>query len=394
MHIGLNLPRQVRVYSAFFFYALALGGLYPRLGDIQLAMGIKEGALGTALIGIGAGTLVSLTFADPVLERLGYKRTMIFGIIAAALIFGLASFSTNTSMLFATLFFGGVVIGAIEIVINVEADRTEHLLGRRLMNRCHAFWSFGFFAAGIIGALAKQSGLSPQQHLLGIAPIIAIATILTLGQMSPASARDQGNGEQQAAPKFAMPSMGIVVLVAFTLSAMFLEGGSADWSVIYMRDTYAVSPFINGIAFAVGAFAQAMARFFIDKIIEKFGPILVSRVLILILGTGVLIITFGNHPGLALAGFALMGIGASAAFPLAMSAAAQRTDRPAALNVASLAQLSFVAFLVGPPLLGFVAEKYGVRVSFGICLPLVILSWFTSRALAPQAETGKQISNG
>jgi MFS family permease len=76
-----------------------------------------------------------------------------------------------------------------------------------------------------------------------------------------------------------------------------------------------------------------------------------------------------------LLGFALLGVGSSAIFPLAMSAAAQRTDRPAAVNVAALAQTSFVTFLLAPPILGFIAEHWGIRWSFGIGLPLVVLSF-------------------
>lgn len=394
MQIGLNLPPQVRVYSAFFLYSLAFGGLYPRLGDLQLAMGIGEGALGAALVGTGLGTLISLTFASPILDKIGYRRTLIIGIIIAALMMGVVTLTTTPIAMFAVLFCGGLLIGAIEVVINVEADRTEHLLGRRVMNRCHAFWSFGFFAAGLIGAGMKQAGISPQMHLWSMVPIIAIGVVLTLGRMAPAAARTGTGSDEHAAPKFAMPSLGILALVAFTLSSMFLEGAGADWSVIFMRDVYAMSPFVNGLAFAIGALAQAGVRFYVDGVIERYGPIAVARVLIAALGAGALMVTFTQHPALALLGFALMGVGTSAIFPLAMSAAAQRTDRPAAINVAALAQVSFVAFLLGPPLLGFVAEHYGARAAFGVCLPLVVLSWFAVRSLAPLSKRPAQTSNG
>ena len=82
-----------------------------------------------------------------------------------------------------------------------------------------------------------------------------------------------------------------------------------------------------------------------------------------------------------------MGVGTSAIFPLAMSAAAQATDRPAAVNVAALAQTSFLTFLVGPPLLGMVATEWGIRWSFGIALPLVARGWWAARALAPPAPS-------
>jgi MFS family permease len=148
-----------------------------------------------------------------------------------------------------------------------------------------------------------------------------------------------------------------------------------------MRDVFAVPPFLSGFAVALGAGAQAVTRFFADPFVERYSPTTVSRALLRVLGAGVLLIFFAPNDWLALVGFALTGVGTSVIFPLAMSAAAQLTDRPASTNVASLAQISFVAFLLGPPLLGYVAEHFGIRWSFGVGLPLVILSIVCARAL-------------
>jgi MFS family permease len=160
-----------------------------------------------------------------------------------------------------------------------------------------------------------------------------------------------------------------------------MEGAGIDWAEIYMRDVFAVSPFLSGFAVALGAGSQAVTRFFADPFVERYSPIVVSRVLLGVLGVGVLLVFFAPSDGLALVGFALMGVGTSVIFPLAMSAAAQLTDRPASTNVASLAQVSFVAFLLGPPLLGYIAEDFGIRWSFGVGLPLVVLSIVCAGAL-------------
>ena len=383
MRIGLDMPPQKRVYGAFFVYSLALGGIFPRLGDIQLAMGVREGALGAALIGPAVGTLISLTFASPILDGLGHRRTMMAGTILLAVAMALASFAADPVTLFVALLLAGLVMGALEVVVNVEADRTEAAIGRRVMNRSHAFWSFGFFAAGIVGAGAKQIGLSPQAHLLGMVPVVALATLLMLGRFTAAPAR--ATRETYAARRLATPTLGILVLVGFTLSSMLLEGAGADWSVIYMRDVFATAPFINALAFAAGALAQALVRYFADGFVERFGPLAIARASVSLMMAGGVLVVFAPLPAVALAGFAMIGMGTSTIFPLAMSAAAQRTDRAAAVNVAALAQMSFVAFLVGPPMLGLVAEHFGVRMSFGICLPLVVLSWFAATALVPRA---------
>jgi MFS family permease len=372
MRFGLDLPPQFRVFGGFFVYSFCLGSLPPRLPAIQRAMGIEEGALGFSLIGVAVGTLISLSFAGPLLERVGYRRSILGLIPLLAVAYALATLATGPLAFFLLLLPVGLIIGGIEIILNLEADRTEHQIGYRIMNRAHAFWSFGFFSAGIVSAAVAQTGLSPQLHLTLMVPFVVAGVALILGRFDPAPHRTGNTAEPS--PRFALPSLAIAVLVVVTLSAVVMEGAGIDWSAIYMRDEFAVSPFIAGFAVALGAFTQAATRFFADSFVERYSPTVVSRVLLTILGLGALLVFMANADWMALVGFGLMGVGSSAIFPLAMSAAAQRTDRPAAVNVASFAQFAFGAFLVGPPLLGFIAEHFGIRWSFGIGIPLVVLS--------------------
>lgn len=379
MRFGLELPPQQRVYGGFFIYSFCMGSLPPRLPDIQHAMGIEEGALGFGLIGAAVGTLISLSVAGPWLEKFGYRRSILTLIPLLSLCYALASFATGPLMFFLLLLPVGLVIGGIEIILNLEADRTEHQIGRRIMNRAHAFWSFGFFSAGLVSAAVAQTGLEVHLHLLLMVPVVIVGVALLLGRFDPAPHRTGASADETKG--FATPTLPIMILVIVTLSAMIMEGAGIDWSAIYMRDEFQVSPFLAGFAVALGAFTQAVARFFADSFVERYSPTLVSRVLLSILLVGALLIFFASADWMALVGFGLAGVGTSAIFPLAMSAAAQRTDRPAATNVASLAQTSFVAFLLGPPLLGYIAEHFGIRWAFGIGIPLVILSLIFADAL-------------
>jgi MFS family permease len=313
------------------------------------------------------------------LEKFGYRRSILVLIPLLSFGYALASFATGPLAFFLLLVPVGLVVGGIEIILNLEADRTEHMIGHRIMNRAHAFWSFGFFSAGIISAAIAQTGLEVHTHLLLMVPVVIVGVALILGRFDPAPHRTGGSTD--AVKGFATPTLAINILVIVTLSAMIMEGAGIDWSAIYMRDVFNVSPFLAGFAVALGAFTQAVTRFFADSFVERYSPTVVSRVLLSILGVGTLLIFFATADWMALLGFGLAGIGTSAIFPLAMSAAAQRTDRPAATNVASLAQTSFVAFLLGPPLLGYIAEHFGIRWSFGIGIPLVVLSLIFADAL-------------
>jgi MFS family permease len=382
MKFGVVLPPQLRVYAAFFLYSFCMGSIFPRLPDIQHAMGVAEGALGLALIGAAVGTLTSLTFAGGLIERIGHRRVLLTALPLLSIFYALAVWAPSPLTLFLLLLPVGLTIGAIEIIVTLEADRVEHALGRRIMNRAHGFWSIGFFSAGLIGSLIAQTGLSPQLHLAIMVPVIFIGTAVIMGRFEPAEHRTGGSTD--AGPRFARPTLAILVLVCVTMAAVMMEGAGIDWSAIYMRDVFASEPFIAGFAVALGAGAQAAMRFLADGFVDRSNPVVVARVLLSILGVGAVMVFFANAPWMALVGFVLMGMGTSAIFPLAMSAAAQRTDRPAAVNVAALAQISFVGFLLGPPLLGFVAEHFGIRWAFGIGLPLVALSLLAAGSLAPR----------
>lgn len=376
---SLRLSPHRRVFAAFFLYAFALGGLFPRLAELQRSMDLSEGELGLGLIGAAFGTLFSLTFAGRLIERVGHRLTLLALMPVLPVFYALAAHASGPVALFLCLLPAGLCIGAIELVVNLEADRVEHQSGRRIMNRSHAFWSFGFFGAGLLGAMAARVGISPQWHLAAIVPISALPIVLLLGRFEAAPQRSGSNDEP--AHHLARPTLAIMALVLFSLSGLVLEGAGIDWSAIYMRDVFEAAPFISGLAVATGAFAQGTARYVADRFVERHSPLLIARTLLGVLGLGALMVTFAPASPVALLGFALMGVGTSVMFPLAMSAAAQRTDRPAATNVAALAQISFVSFLLGPPLLGLVAEHLGIRWTFGLGLPLVVLSVAVSSIL-------------
>ncbi len=378
----INRP-QWRVYIAFFLYSLVLGSMFPRMGDLQLQMGVSEGILGLALIGAPVGTQLSLILSVPILEKIGYKKSLMSLIPILGLAETLVTMMPGPGGFFFFWFIGGIAIGSIEIIVNLEADRTEHKIKRRIMNRSHAFWSFGFATAGLIGAQSAKWGIDPTTQVFGITVFATVMLLVFFHDFEPAAARSTDEGPP---PRIAIPTMGILVIVACTLSAMLLEGAGIDWSVIFMRDTFGTGPFINGLAIAFGAYSQGIVRYFADPFVDRLGPVKFATILLVVLGIGTLTVTFSFDPYMALFGFALMGVGTSAIFPLAMSAAAQRTDRPASINVAALAQLSFVMFLLGPPMLGFVAEHFGIRSAIGVGIPLVVLSLLTVKSLSPDYQ--------
>ena len=161
----------------------------------------------------------------------------------------------------------------MELAINLEADRVEHALGSRIMNRSHAFWSIGFFSAAVVGALFSQFKVMLEIHFLLVCGIAFLISKIIFEDYIVASPR---HTNVTTIKKFSLPTGPIFVMVLFTMSAMLVEGASIDWSVIFMREIHSASPFISGFSLAMAAFSQAWVRFFGDNLLNKFGPILIS----------------------------------------------------------------------------------------------------------------------
>ena len=374
------IAAQHRIYAGFFLFALTTGALMARLPDIQEHLGISEGQLGLTMIGMAIGSLISLTFGPPLVEKFGFRKTALLTVLGPSLLFATIPWLPVAPAMFVVLFFAGLLAGALEINLNVEIDRLEVQTGKRFMNRAHGFWSVGFFVTALFGAMIRQSGLSANLHLAIVAVVVLVVGgfLLFSATNAPKPARVEG----QASHGFAFPNLGLLPLCLIGFAAFLVEGAGIDWSAIYMRNVFAVEPFVGGMGLTLFAFFMATMRLTADPIVSRFGPRNVAMVMLTAASLGALLVGMAPTPQLALLGFALMGAGCSAVYPLAVSAAAQRTDRPAAVNVAAIGQVSFVVFFLAPPLLGFVAEFLGIRWSYLICLPLLIAGlWASSFAL-------------
>ena len=377
------------VFVSFFLYSFSLGTLFPRLGDLQTQMDIDKATLGFALVGLPLGVQVTLLFADRLVRRFNFRFVLMVGIPLLGISQVLVALSESAYTFAGILMLGGAAIAVIEVAVNLEADRVEANIGHRIMNRSHAYWSFGFFGAGIVGAGFSQLGISPFSQFALITVLSSVLTILFFAKYDAAKARRQSVVETNKG--FVWPSKGIFFLVFFSLSAMLVEGASIDWSVIFMRDIFNTVPLVSGLSLALAAIAQGIIRYFADQFVDKYGPEKVSLYSLVAMVLGVGCVVFSFAPVTALLGFLLMGGGSAVIFPLAMSAAAQRIDKTPEGNVASLAQFVFVIFLLAPPILGFVGEHAGLRWSFALCFPLLLFSFFTIHSLNVQKDDKKNL---
>lgn len=372
-------PHQ-RLYFLQFGFAISMGALLSRLPDLQSDFGLTEGQLGLLLITLSLGVLCGLTFTGGLVARHGARLTTMVTVFGASALYALVPWMPSPLLAAPLLFCAGILAGALEINVNIEADRHEAALGRRIMSRVHGMWSLGFFVTALIAAVVRQARISVDLHLLVALLAVVILGLLVFSGMRNAPVRpDDHTGE---APHFAFPTLGLLPLCLLGAAPLFVEGAGVDWSAIYMRDVFAAEPFVGGLSVTLFSLAIAAGRLSMDPIVDRFGPRRVATTLLTLAIAGVILVAVAPHPYLALLGFALSGIGCSAVYPLAVSAAARRTDRPASINVAALSQMTFVVFFAGPPLLGFVAEHWGIRNSYWLVVPLLIAGLLTTRVLA------------
>ncbi len=381
------LPHQ-RLYFMQFAFAITMGGMLTRLPDLQVKFGLTEGQLGLMLITMSLGVLCGITFLGRFVDRFGARTGSFITIFGASVLYALVPWMPSALWAAPVLFCAGLLAGALEILINVEADRHEALLGRRIMSRVHGMWSFGFFVTALVAAGLRQAEVSVALHL-AIALVVVVASgFIVLSKVENAPARQEDH--QGEAHAFAFPTIGLLPLCLLGAAPLFVEGAGVDWSAIYMRDVFSVEPFIGGLSVTLFSLAIAIGRLTMDRVVDRFGPQGVGRTLLLVAMSGVVLVAAASHPLIALLGFMLAGLGCSSVYPLAISAAARRTDRPSAVNVAALSQMTFVVFFAGPPLLGFLAEHFGIRTSYWVVVPVLAAALLMTSALTPGKVSNDQ----
>lgn len=375
-------PHQ-RIFFTQFAVAVSLGGLIARLPDLQTKFGLSEGQLGILLISLSSGVLTGLTFSVRFVERLGAKWSALVSVLGASLLFATIPWMPSALSAAPLFFAAGILTGMFEINSNIETDRHEAVLGYRIMSRAHGLWSTGFFLSALAAAAFRQADVSIEVHMLVVVGCILLAGTIVLSRVESAPLRfDQQSGKKSL---ISFPTVGLMPLCLVGAAPLFAEGASVDWSAIYMRDVFDAAPFIGGLGPTIFSLAIALGRLFMDPIVDRYSPKMVAIALLGIATIGLVTVSMAAHPTMALLGFALIGIGCSSVYPLAISAAAQRTDRPSPVNVAALSQTTFIVFFIGPPLLGFVAEHFGIRMSYWVVIPIVLAAILATKSLKTSA---------
>ncbi|GLQ54392.1 MFS transporter [Devosia nitrariae] len=376
---------QRLVMLVFFLQPLAFGSWLPRIPDVQEALGLGPAGLAGALIGLPVGTLLTLPFAGPLVGRIGARHAIVFGFFYYALAVSLPAFTGDAVWLFISLMLTGSAISFLELGLNVKADRVEKATGKLLMNTAHGCWSLGIMAGSLIGAGIALAGLEARWAVLLMALVtlpLGVAAGLALPRY-PAEARPEGAVGERSVKRssWSLPGWPLLGICLFVFGITMTEGAMADWSAVFLRDVFNAQG-LAGIGYTVFALMVAAGRFGGDGLKARFGAVALARTASALALAGIAVLFLSPSMPVALIGFAIAGLGASVGFPLAVTAAASLADRPASANVAVLSFVALVGFLVGPPLIGFVAEYVDMRAGLAALVPVLIVSFALAGRLA------------
>ncbi len=375
-----DAPRATFLVMAIFvLQPFAVGGWLALIPVVKETLDLSKAELALALLGMPVALIPALQVAGHVMSRFGPRRVMrlVFPLQALAVLLPLLAGSGP--MLFISLMALGATAGFIEVAMNVYAGRLEKRAHVMIMNRCHGFWAAGIMSGSAIVAIWGSSSAFVVLGLLAAVSGLA-------GSMAGHFLPRLGDDETGAVPPRRRPA-DLPAALAFVGMFMFFvtltEGVMADWSAVYLAERLGDPEAKAGIAVSIFSAFMAGGRFAGDWLKRRMGPVALARLTTGSAIGGLLLLVIPLPLALAYPGFALVGFGISAAYPLGVSAIAALDDRYESANIAIMATVALGGFLVGPPLIGFVSEAFGLSVGFATLLPGLILALWLTRWLRP-----------
>src|SRR6476620_6408340 len=347
-----------------------------RIPAVTQTLHITSGQMGTLLLCTAVGSLLALPTAGLVVGRLGTGNTVRYaGLLAAAAGVGIAMSLLTTSIpgTAVSLFFFGIGIGLWDVAQNIEGADVEHKLRRTVMPQFHAAFSGGAVVGALVGAGLSTRGVDLPLHLMVIAAVVVLVALTVPRYFLPHVSTAPVDGEpKQAKGSSAWLDSRNLLSGVVVLGATLAEGAGNDWIAKASVDGLATSESTGALMFALFVLAMTAMRFLGGTSIDRYGRVAVLRASMAAAAAGLGLFVFAGNIWLAAVGAALWGVGAALAFPMGMSAAADDPQHAAA-RVSVVSTIGYVAFLAGPPLLGYLGDLTGIHLALlAIGAPILV----------------------
>ncbi|MFG3135279.1 MFS transporter [Streptomyces sp. NPDC048211] len=381
--------------AALFLFMLAAGtgmaSWVARTPAVRDGLDVSTGAMGLVLFGLSTGSMAGVTASGPLVRRYGGRAAITVG--AGLIVAGLLVVAAGTGVSLAggvfcglALFGGGM--GLAEVAFNIEGADVERLIGRPVLPVLHGCFSLGTVVGALLGMALTAAAFPVGWHLTAVSVLVAAAAVLAVRALPHGTGKETAGtaGEGGWRSQFTVWRDRRLVLIGVIVLAMaFAEGAANDWLPLLMVDGYEVSATAGSLTFLVFASSMTFGRFAGGPLLERYGPVRVVRISAVIAALGLAVVIVSPSPVMAGAATVLWGLGASLGFPVTVSAAG---DHPhdAAARVGAVSTAGYIAFLVGPPALGFLADHIGLRLTMTVVLALLAVA----STLAGSLATGRR----
>ena len=358
---------RVATIGVFFANGAAVGAWVAQIPFVKDRFELSKSTLGLILLTMSIGVIVAVPLMGQVLVRIGSVKGTRIGATACILVVAVLLLPPEPWLIPITLLLFGACSGAMDVSMNAHGVAIERRYGRPIMSSLHAGWSFGGFAAAAAIGAATALGVDPrvQNAVLAVALLGLLAAVLPrLGA---------GSVQVDGGSKPIVPSRKVLLLAFLCFLIMVTEGGMGDWGGVYLREDLDADAGLAALAFAALAAGMTIGRVTGDRLNRRFGATTLlqagSAVAALALGAALLI----GAPGVALAGWLLVGIGVANGVPLLFSAAGADDEEASGPAIAAVSAMGSIGFLVGPPFIGFLADA--------TTLPIALVSLVAANAI-------------
>jgi MFS family permease len=354
----------------FFADGLAFGIWAGHIPAFKQKFQLSDSSLSLVLLALAAGSIFSMPLAGQAVRHFGSRRCIAVSVACFALCLVFLALAQNLTLFVAVALLFGAAKGGVDVGINAQAIVVEKEYGRPIMASFQALWSVGGLAGGFLTSVALSLGSTPVINLVGVGALILLLDLRYFSHLMP-DRSEQAEGDRQ---RFRLPGKGLLYVAILTFIALFSEGALQDWAAVYMRQVVVVPVSVAAIAYGGYSTGMALGRFVGDRVVVRFGEGFVLRLSgVLIIG-GLVTALLVRNPILAIAGFAVAGLGTSNLVPIFFSAAGRDPVLGPGPGIAVVTTLGFFGFLVGPAVIGMVSKFFGLPIALGLVAILGLLT--------------------
>ena len=369
------------VAAMFLANGFLFGSWAPQIPLLLPRHGITEGTLGLLILGLGLGAVVAMSFSGAIIARLGSRRALRGFALLSVGTLALVVFAPTVPLLAVAMAIMGAFLGSMDVAMNANAVEVEKRLERAIMSSSHGFWSLGGFIGGGLGGLVIAATGREAHALLATAAALAVmlAAMPFLIAETRAPAPVKGEARKGHWPR----GWSIYILGMMALFSMVPEGGVLDWAALYLTKEHGSTLATASFGFAMFAGTMAVVRFMGDAVRNRFGAVATLRVSGLIGAAGMLAAAVAPTDWLAIAGFAISGLGIANMVPIVLSAAGNHPGASSGSGIAAVTMMGYSGILIAPSAIGFAAEHVGYRLTYGVlALLLIVVAVLATRVAA------------